>query len=535
MATVNILLGVFGGLGLFIYGMNLMSKGLQKAAGDKLRKMIELLTYNRYIAVFTGIVITALVQSSSTTSVMAVGFVNAGLMTLNQAIGTFLGARIGTTVTAQIIAFKITDAALPIVGIGVILALFVKRRTYRNLGQALLGFGLLFLGLNLMGGNLGQLGDNPVFINMLANFGEHRFLGMLAGALFTAVVQSSSAGIGVIIALSSEGILNLDAALALTLGACAGTSVTALLASIGTNLTARRAALAHVIFSVLGGLMFIGLVDPIANLVSLASTEIERQIAWGQTFFAVVSTIIYLPLIPVFTRLIALVLPGEETPLETGTKFLDRRLLHTPSIALGAAKKEIERMSKLAYEMVQCSLEMLYKNNLSLLNTVEGKENIVDELESDISVYLAELSQQSISSAQGRELANFYHAINDIERIGDHALNIAQLCDERVERKLVFSEEAIAEIKMMHAQVIENVVKAMTAFETNDLALAREVIAADRNIDRMEKRLRDSHISRVHDGMCFPPSGVIFLDIIANLERIGDHTTNLAQAVLGEL
>ncbi len=535
MATAKILLGVFGGLGLFIYGMSLMSKGLQRAAGDKLRRMLELLTFNRYIAVFTGVIVTILVQSSSTTTVMVVGFVNAGLMALNQAVGIILGARIGTTITAQIIAFKITDAALPIIGIGVIMAVFMKKRSYRSMGQAFLGFGLLFLGLNIMGGNLGQLKDSPAFISLLTTFGERRVLGMLAGAFFTAVIQSSSAAVGVIIALASQGILNLDAALALTLGSCAGTSITAVLASIGANLAARRAALAHVIFSTLGALMFIGFLDPITNLISLTSTDIARQIAWGHTSFAVVSSLVYLPFIPLFTRVVNWLLPGEERIDKAGQQFLDRRLLLNPPMALAAAKKEIERMAALATEMLDNSIAMLFKNNLSLIQVVQAKEEIVDQLESDISVYLAELSQRSITPAQGRELANYFHAINDIERIGDHALNIAQLCEERVERSLAFSSEAMEEIKNMYSMVIDTVTKVFTALETLDSVLARAAIISEQDIDRMERRLRDSHLSRIHEGLCFPPSGVIFLDIVANLERIGDHATNVAQAVLGEL
>ena len=535
MSTTSILLGVFGGLGLFIYGMKLMSEGLQKAAGNKLRRMIELLTFNRYIALVTGVIVTMLVQSSSTTTVMVVGFANAGLMSLNQAIGTILGARIGTTVTAQIIAFNISDAALPIVGAGVVMAFFVKKRSYRNIGQAVLGFGLLFLGLSTMGGSLSGLRDNPAFIELLSTFGQYSLLGVIAGALFTAVIQSSSASTGVIIVLSMEGILGLDAALALALGTCIGTSVTALLASIGTNLAARRVAVAHVLFNTLGAMIFVWFLEPITSMISLTSTEVARQIAWGHTFFAVASTAIYLPFIPLFTRFIKLVIPGEETDTEMGPKYLDRRLLRTPSMALGAAKKEIERMGLLATEMLENSLAILFKNNPDLIKVVERKEVIVDELESGIAVYLAELSQQSITVGQGRELANYYHAINDLERIGDHALNIAQLCEERVDRKLVFSDQAFKEIQQMYEQTIKISNKAITAFQTTDFSLAREVIRDDREIDRLEKKLRDSHISRVKEGACFPPSGVIFLDIITNLERIGDHSTNVAQVVLGEL
>lgn len=281
--------------------------------------------------------------------------------------------------------------------------------------------------------------------------------------------------------------------------------------------------------------MFIGFLDPITNLISLTSTDIARQIAWGHTSFAVVSSLVYLPFIPLFTRVVNWLLPGEERIDKAGQQFLDRRLLLNPPMALAAAKKEIERMAALATEMLDNSIAMLFKNNLSLIQVVQAKEEIVDQLESDISVYLAELSQRSITPAQGRELANYFHAINDIERIGDHALNIAQLCEERVERSLAFSSEAVEEIKNMYSMVIDTVTKVFTALETLDSVLARAAIISEQDIDRMERRLRDSHLSRIHEGLCFPPSGVIFLDIVANLERIGDHATNVAQAVLGEL
>lgn len=535
MSASNIIFGVFGGLGLFIFGMKLMSEGLQRAAGDKLRKMIEFLTFNRYIAIITGLIVTMLVQSSSTTTVMVVGFANAGLMNLSQAIGTILGARIGTTVTAQIIAFNITDAALPLIGIGVIMTFFIRRRVYRNIGQAVLGFGLLFFGLSVMGDRMGELRESPAAIEFLANFGQYQLLGVLAGALFTAIIQSSSASTGVIIVLSSQGVLDLDAALALALGTCVGTTVTALLASIGTNLIARRVAVAHVIFNTLGACIFIWFLGPVADMVRLTSTEVARQIAWGHTFFATASTLFYLPFIPLFTRLIAIIVPGEEAEIKPGPQYLDRRLVRTPSMALTAAKREVERMATLAGEMLDDAIKMLVQTDPKLLQVVERKEDIVDDLESEIAVYLSEVSQQSITPAQGREVANYYHAINDIERIGDHAHNIAQLFEEKIELNFPFSQQAAEEIKRMYLKTREVNTKAVTAFKAKDLVLAREVIIDDNAIDRLEKQLRDSHIQRVNHGNCFPPSGVIFLDVIANLERIGDHSTNLAQAVLGEL
>ncbi len=534
MSPIDIALGVFGGLGLFIFGMKLMSEGLQRAAGDKLRRMIELLTFNRYIALITGVIVTMLVQSSSTTTVMVVGFANASLMTLNQAVGTILGARIGTTVTAQIIAFRITDAALPLIGVGMILTFFLRRRLHKNIGQAVLGFGLLFFGLSVMADRLSELRETVAFIELLATFGQYRLLGVLAGALFTALIQSSSAATGVIIVLGSQGILNLDAALALALGTCVGTSVTALLASIGTNVTARRVAVAHILFNTLGALIFVWFLTPVSDMIALTSNDIGRQIAWGHTFFATASTLLFLPLVPVFVRLIKAMIPGQEEEVQAGPQYLDRRLLRTPTMAIGAARKEIERMAVIAAGMVDESMKMLRSKDSSILNKVERKEDVVDELESEIAVYMAEISQQSIDSTQSRELANYYHAINDIERIGDHAHNIAQLLEEKIEKSFPFSDEAVEELQKMYFLTREVTQKAVTAFANDDHELARQVIIDDLAIDRMEKRFRESHIARVNCGQCFPPSGVIFLDIITNLERIGDHNTNIAQVVLGE-
>lgn len=531
---MKLLLGVFGGLGLFLFGMRLMSEGLQRAAGDKLRKMIELLTYNRYIAIVTGIVVTMLVQSSSITTVMVVGFANSGLMTLSRAIGTILGARIGTTITAQIIAFKITEAALPIIGVGVVMAIFLKKKIHRNIGRAIIGFGLLFLGLTVMGGHLSEIKNNPAILELLATFGTNRVLGIIAGALFTAIIQSSSATTGVIIVLSSQGVLSLDAGLALALGSCVGTTATALLSSIGTNVTARRVAVAHAIFNTMGAVIFVWFLGPIADLVRMTSTELPRQIAWGHTFFAVVSTIIYLPFIPLFLKLIIAIVPGEEVESQVGAKFLDSRLISTPPMALAAAKKEIERMGGFASEMVQDSMTMLFARKPDMMAVIDGKEGILDGLEADIAVYLSEIAQKSITPHQGQELANYFHAINDIERIGDHAMNIAQLCEEKIDKELPFSDEAMEEIREMYGKAIEINNNALAALVNWDAYLAQEVIVFDQEIDNMEKMLRESHIYRSKTGQCFPPSGVIFLDIIANLERIGDHSVNIAQLVLGK-
>lgn len=532
--VIWLIMAVAGGLGLFIFGMKLMAEGLQKAAGDRLRRILEILTTNRVMAVITGIIVTILVQSSSTTTVMVVGFVNAGLMTLVQAVGTILGANIGTTVTAQIIAFKITELALPMIAVGVLMSFFVKKRVYRHVGQAILGFGLLFLGMTVMGGQLKTLKDVPGFNTMLVTFGEYRLLGILAGALFTALLQSSSASTATIIVLALDGLIPLDSAMALILGTNIGTCITALLASIGANLSARRAAVAHILFNVIGVTLFAFFLTPYTQLVAQTSDELARQVAWGHTIFNVVNTLVFLPFIPLFVKLIVRLVPGEEKILHTAPQYLDRRMLSTPSVALGGVEREIGRMADIALEMVDDALNILIKNDPDLIREVERKEAVVDELESEIAIYLAELAQQSLTEDQSRHLTTYLHAINDIERMGDHAENIAELCHSKIEDSFPFTEAAVEEIKEMYLKARNITAKAIAAFRSKNLALAREVIIDDNEIDRLEKRLRQRHVGRINEGRCFPPSGVLYLDILSNFERIGDHAVNIAQVVLGE-
>lgn len=532
--AVRIIISVVGGLGLFILGMNMMSEGLQKAAGEKLRRILELLTFNRYIAVVSGILLTVLVQSSSITTVMVVGFVNSGLMTLTQAVGTILGANIGTTITAQIVAFQISEVSLPAIAVGVILSLFFKKRFHRNIGQGILGFGLIFLGLSIMGSELKTLKDYPAIVDMLAVFGQHRFLGMLAGMLFTALVQSSSASTATIIVLVSQGVLGLDSAMALVLGSNIGTCVTAMLAGIGTGLNARRASVAHILFNVIGVLAFLLIIGPFTELVRGFSTDVARQVAWGHTLFNVANTILFLPFVTPFVKLINIIVPGTDEVLEVGPKYLDKNLLNNPSLALGAAEREIGRMADLAVDMIDDAMALLTKSDLNILKAIDRKEDVIDGLEKDISIYLASLAQGGLNEEQSRSLASYLHAVNDIERIGDHSENIATLLREKIEDGYPFSESAVEEIKEMYTKVRNMTTKAITAYRSKNKALAREILIDDNEIDRMEKRLRQRHVGRINEGRCFPPSGVLFLDIIANFERIGDHATNIAQVVLGD-
>lgn len=529
----QVAMGLIGGLGLFLFGMQIMASGMQKAAGDKLRRILEVLTSNPFIAVVTGAIVTVLVQSSSTTTVMVVGFANAGLMNLSQALGTIMGANIGTTVTAQAISFRLEVIALPAIGLGAALNFFSKRRLKRYIGQAILGFGLLFLGMTTMSSAMSPLRDAPVFVDMLAYFGKNPLLGMLAGALFTAILQSSSGATGVIIALSIQDLITFPSALALILGTNIGTCITALLASLGTSLAAKRAALAHILFNVAGVLLFLLFINPFSELMMGTAQTIPRQVANAHTVFNVGSTLLILPFFKPFLKVIDKILPGEEGVVDLGPKFLDTRMLKTPAVAIGSAKKEVLRMATLAREMVKDSITAFIKEDHKLMVQVYQKEEILDSLEKEITTYLAELSLHSLNMDQSQQVSGLMHAVNDLERIGDHSETIVHLAEDRVGDKLPFSEEALGELKHMYEKVDWMLDQALEAFENDDYFAARSVIEEDDVVDNLEKTLRKHHIERLNEKKCHPASGVVYLDLLSNFERIADHATNISQVVLG--
>ncbi|HHT68257.1 MAG TPA: Na/Pi cotransporter family protein, partial [Firmicutes bacterium] len=353
MATsVTIIVGLFGGLGLFLLGIQLLGDGLQKAAGDRMRRILELFTSKPIKAVLTGAAVTALLQSSSTTTVMIVGFVNSGLMTLTQAVGTIMGANIGTTITAQIVSFNIYSLAYPLIAVGALLYYFSKRKMKRYAGKGMLGFGLLLLGLSTMSTSVSPVREYEPFLQLLVTIGDRPLLGILAGALFTAVVQSSSATTGLVIAFSWQGIVSLPAGLALIAGANLGTCITVVLASLNAPITAKRVALSHVLFNLSGVLLFVIFRRPFTNLVFATGTTVARQIANAHTFFNVLTTVILFPLLPRFVRLVSSIVPGDDSELEARPKYLDDRLVDTPG-ALISAQREALRMGTIAVEMVE--------------------------------------------------------------------------------------------------------------------------------------------------------------------------------------
>lgn len=534
--TISLISGLLGGLGLFIYGMMQMGDGLQKAAGDKMRRILEALTARTWMGVIVGAVVTAVIQSSSATTVMLVSFVNAGLMTLKQAVGVIMGANIGTTMTAQLIAFDLSDLALPAVGLGFIITFFSRKKIHKYLGQVILGFGLLFLGMTVMADTMRPLRNNPAFVQWIANFGKYPFLGVLAGLAMTMIIQSSSATIGLLMAAASQGLVGFDAAIPVLFGDNIGTCITAVLASIGASLSARRTALAHVLFNVFGTILFLTLLPFFKTFVHVVtpSGDIERLIANAHTSFNVLNTLVWLPMAGLLARVATVVYPGQEIVVEQGPKYLDKRMLSTPSVALQLAVKELVRMAGIAREMVKDAGQALLAGKPSAVSkSINAREEVVDNLQAEIILYLSTLMAQGVlTQPQSTRLAGMLHVVNDIERIGDHAVNISEFAIDRVEQGLEFSDEAKSELGDLFRRVDEVISDAVRALEKNDPALAQDVWEKEKYIDELEDVLRTSHLRRLNQGRCSPASGVIYVEVVDNLERMADHAVNLADAVV---
>ncbi len=533
---MELVFGLLGGLALFIFGMQNMGEGLQKTAGDKMRRILEILTGVPVVGVLVGALVTAIIQSSSATTVMVVGFVNAGLMTLKQSVGVVMGANIGTTITAQLIAFKLTHYIMPIIATGFALYFFSKRRSLKYLGQVLLGFGILLLGMDLMKTTMEPLREYQGFRDFMASFSRYPLLGLGIGVLMTVTIQSSSATIGILMAMASQGLIPLHAALPVLLGDNIGTTITALLASIGTSLTAKRAALAHILFNIIGSLIFLlGMNFFEQWVLYVSANDISHQIANAHTSFNILNTLLFLPFINIYVKLIERILPGKVEMERFGPVYLDERMLKTPAIAISLATKEIIRMAELAQRNVMDAMEGFFKQDERILKDVFEREDIIDNLEEAITAYLAQIAQKGLNQSLSNRHTGLLHAVNDIERVGDHAENIAQMAYGRIEDNLPFTDLALQELAEMNNMVLDTFRSAVQALQNDDQAIAQKVVQLERNVDVREKQLRRSHIERLNKGQCFSTSGVVFLDIISNMERIGDHSHNVANIVLGNI
>lgn len=527
-----------GGLGIFLFGIKYMGDGLEKAAGHRLRAIIDRLTTNPLMGVVAGILTTVILQTSSGTTVLVVGFVNAGLMSLRQAIGVIMGANIGTTTTGFIIGFKVEEFALPIIALGAIMLFFIKNEQMRHIGQIVFGFGMLFYGLKTMGTGLNPLKDLEVFRDLMLTLGQHPLLGVVVGTVFTVIVQSSSATIGILQQLADAGGVDLRTSLPILFGDNIGTTVTAIIAAIGTSLAARRAAFTHVIFNLIGTVIFMLALPLVTQVVHwlgvVTNVDVRMQIAYAHGIFNFSNTLIQLPFIGVLAFIVTKVIRGEEEVIEYGAKNLDARLLNNPSVAMGQAAKELDRMGLLAYQALNNATDYFFEGKTRDSELVMQREQVINDLEKKIADYLTQISVSTLSPSESERHTGMMQTINDIERVGDHATNIVELGSSKKRHKVVFSDEAFAELQEMFQLTSQTFKDALDALQTYNEPLAKTVIANEEKIDKMERELRKSHISRLNKGACTGSAGVVFLDFISNLERIGDHAMNIAQSVLGE-
>ncbi|MDI6870444.1 MAG: Na/Pi cotransporter family protein [Bacillota bacterium] len=527
------LANVVGGLGLFLYGMVLMSDSLQKVAGDRMRRILEVLTTNPLRGVLVGAAVTAIIQSSSATTVMVVSFVNAGLMNLSQAFGVIMGANIGTTMTAQLIAFNLTKTALPICGVGFLVYFVAKRKRIRSLGLLILGFGVLFVGLNTMSEAMKPLRDSPAFVDLMVALSRYPILGVLMGTGMTMLIQSSSATIGLLQAVASQGLITYKAAVPVLFGDNIGTCITAVLASLGTNLTAKRAAIAHVSFNVFGTILFLLLLQPFKGLVEAITPSgyLPRLIANSHTVFNVLNTLVWLPMVAVMVRWVKTVVPGEERGPRRPA-FLDPKLYNTPAVALGQVTKELGRMGEMTKEMLVDARLAILNQDLKAIARIDEQEESVDYLQREITVYLTGLGQSSLGPDESTRLINLQNVVHDIERVGDHVKNLAELAEYRIDQRLVFSDAAQAELYDILSRVQKIYSDTLEALANDAYGLAFDVLRQEEEVDALHRTLRTNHIGRLNEGKCLPQSGIVYLDILTNLERVADHSVNIAQAVL---
>lgn len=527
---------LLGGLGLFLYGMKLMGDGLEMAAGSRLKKIVEKLTRNKYMGALVGLIVTMVIQSSSSTTVMVVGFVNAGLMTLAQATGVIMGANIGTTVTGLLIAIKLNDLAPIAIFIGVVMIMFIKKTSYKHVGQIIAGFGILFMGMTNMGDALAPLSESQMFKDMMSTF-SNPLIGVLIGLVFTAIIQSSSASVGVLMALAGQGVVPIESAVFVIFGQNIGTCVTAVLSCIGTNRTAKRTATVHLLFNIIGATLFIciSLFTPFISWVKMAAPDnILMQISIVHITFNVVTTAILLPLSDYLVKLACIVIPGEDEKREAKSlKFLDARILKTPPIAVAQVLKEVARMGDLARKNYLMSMDMLFTGNVEKMEELEDNEEVLNFLNTNITEYLVKINSLELEDNDRKLVGALFHVVSDFERIGDHGENIAEQAIQLQTTKTTFSKQALEELHQMQDKVISVLDDSCRLFQERkmDFDLAYKINSTEDSIDDMAKACKENHVSRLNQSLCTAQGGAIYNDLITNLERIADHSTNIAFAL----
>ncbi|MCL1695929.1 MULTISPECIES: Na/Pi cotransporter family protein [unclassified Lysinibacillus] len=534
----SILFQFLGGLGVFLFSIKFMGDGLQKSADDRLREWLNRFTTNPLMGVLVGIIVTICIQSSSATTVITVGLVSAGFLTLRQAIGVIMGANIGTTITSFIIGIDIGIYFYPLLAIGAGLLFFFKKATYQYIGQILFGFGGLFLGLELMSASMQSLHQLADFATLTLHLSNLPILGIFLGTVFTLLVQSSTATVGVLQGLYAEHLIGLENALPILFGENIGTTITAVLASLGASIYAKRAAAAHVLFNIIGTIIFMLFFTPFMHYVQWISglfhLEAKMQIALAHGSFNLINMMIQLPFIGGLAVLVTKLVPGHDGNIDVTTKHLDPSFIDSsPAIALGQAKEEVLRMGEHALHGLEETFLYMKTGEAAHVPTVLQLEVALDHLDKEITNYLVMVSKQPLSRADSVRHHTLLTNVRDIERIGDHFENILELLQYKDHHEVSLSKSARQDLIGMFSLAIEAVRKSIAALDTASLSLAQEVTELESLIDDMEDKLRQKHIARLNTSECNGAAGIVYTDIVSNLERIGDHAVNIADSILG--
>lgn len=535
----EIIFHFLGGLGLFLYSIKTMGDGLQQAAGDRLRYYIDKYTSNPFLGVLVGIVVTALIQSSTGVTVITVGLVSASLLTLRQAIGIIMGANIGTTVTSFIIGFKLGEYALPLIFLGTMFLFFTKNRTANNIGRILFGVGGIFYALNLISAGMSPLKDLPQFKEYMVTLGQNPILGVVAGAVITVLIQASSATIGILQGLYAGGFLDLKGALPVLFGDNIGTTLTVIIAAAGANVSAKRVAATHVTFNVLGTILCLILLGPFTSMIeyfqALLHLSPEMTIAFSHGAFNVSNTIVQFPFIGALAYFVTKLIPGEDEVVKYEPLYLDEQLIkQAPSIALGNAKKELLHLGNYAVKAFDLSYDYIINSNEKVAEKGHKTEEAINTIDEKLTRYLISLSSEALSQKESEVLTNILDSSRDLERIGDHAEALINLNDYLQRKNVQFSNSALEELEEIYRQTSEFVKDALESVENNDLEKAQSLIERHEAINKMERVLRKTHIKRLNNGECSTQAGVNFIDIISHYTRVSDHAMNLAEKVLAE-
>ena len=523
---------LLGGLALFLYGMKIMGDGLELVAGSKLQGILEKLTTNKFLGMLVGVIVTAVIQSSSATTVMVVGFVNAGLMNLSQAIGVIMGANIGTTVTGQLIALDIGLIAPVIAFIGLILILFSKKQKVNYLGQVIIGLGMLFIGMGTMSDSMSPLREVPEFRNLMTSF-DNPLYGVLIGAVVTCIIQSSSASVGILQALASQGLIGIGGAMYIIFGQNIGTCITAFIASIGSNKNAKRASLSHILFNVIGAVFFIiiSFILPLDEwMTALSPGNTVKQIANLHTLFNIVTTLLLLPISGILGTLSMKLIPGEDktnSPMQL--EFIDKTKFTDASVALISLEAEVNRMALLAKENVVFAISDFNKPDYDNLAKVNYNEEIINFLNRELKKVIIRINSLTMSKDSSKQVHRLLSIISNLERIADHAQNIAEHSHQCLEHNLTFSEVGVTELNTIRDTILQMI---STTFDRSYTKVQQreKVYLLEASVDRYTEQFRKQHIERMTSGVCTIEAGILYDEILTDLERIGDHIMNIAEA-----